>query len=285
MNGRMLDSEVPVLPSTSKLTINSLPDDAIYSILKQIKSPNEVQKLKGVSKRLGRIIHSRGYGLARPKIDSMIISFDFPLIPQQQIGKLRCSTFTTPTLLTSINSLDSLRIQATPYQPNYSISNKTLCHWMSPSSATSLPTTIDLINCQTCLSPLNLSTFLHFTYRSLKQSAKQVSYNFGFIQAHPFDVKQFFILNNGFERNFSSLNNASASIQFKSSLINRYDGFETPELAFFMSFLKSKPSLKQSNFEINFILNCESLQTIEPKTMEKLNKFSNIENKLKIISY
>lgn len=70
----MLDSEFAVvaLASTSKLSINALPDDAIYSILKQIKSSNEVQKLKGVSKKFRRIIHNRGYGLARPKIDSMM---------------------------------------------------------------------------------------------------------------------------------------------------------------------------------------------------------------------
>ena len=59
------------IPSTSKLSLSSLPDDAIYSILRHVKSANEVQKLRGVSKKIKRVIHSRSYGLSRPKVDTL----------------------------------------------------------------------------------------------------------------------------------------------------------------------------------------------------------------------
>lgn len=83
------------------------------------------------------------------------------------------------------------------------------------------------------------STFLNYSYSNLKQTQKQISYDFGFISAHPLDVKQFFIQNSGFKYGYSSDPNGNL-IQFKSNLINRFDGFETPELAFVMSFFKTR---------------------------------------------
>jgi hypothetical protein len=142
----MLNSEtVTLLPSTSKqLTLNSLPDDAIYSILKQIKSSNEVQKLKGVSKRFRRIIHNRGYGLFRPKIDTMIVSFDFPQIPQKQIGKLRLlspSSSSPPTVTFNIDLLKANR--QIPFKHASHLTEEMECpKKLSPQMFTSLQTAL-----------------------------------------------------------------------------------------------------------------------------------------------
>ena len=151
--------------------------------------------------------------------------------------------------------------------------------------STTLPTTIDLFNCQTFLTPANLSTYLSHTYTTLKHTLKSVSYDFGSVLSHPLDVKLFSIYNAAFKFHCFQTDNLS-SIHFKSNLINLFDNHVTPQLALLMSLMKSPINSQASKFEVNFMLSCEALQSFESKNGERKFNFRNFEKKVDgIFSY
>uniref|UniRef100_A0A7E4V5A8 F-box domain-containing protein n=1 Tax=Panagrellus redivivus TaxID=6233 RepID=A0A7E4V5A8_PANRE len=79
-------------PSTSQsspASIEKLNEDALAEVLKHIRSHNDIIRLRGVSKKFKKVIHSRANTFARPKVDALLLSVEYPAPPSHQIGRFR----------------------------------------------------------------------------------------------------------------------------------------------------------------------------------------------------